>query len=360
VGPCRDGRAGQGLVRELGRLSLRRAGRPDTVGRHWLQQKPGNVYSYDVRVATSSDAGRSWSTHFSPHDDGTPTEHGFVSLYAGTAAWGRSGSTDATPRAATITTATRRRDDAARRDDRRRRRARRQRVRARRPRLRLLPDGRGAHGGGPCGRVPRPQRARAARHRAGTPRRRALVAARARARGRLGNRRLPVNGPAVDARERTVVVAWFTAPDTPRVRLAFSTTPDAVSRRRSRSRPVRWRDASTWCCSMTARGRELAAAVARRRRDPRAAVHARGCVGSTGDDRLVDREPLLGVPADAARGDGLLLAWTASGEAMGCVRRSRSCAERGAPAPAGPPCARISASIPPLVPTHRSPTCPVR
>ncbi len=32
----------------------------------------------------------------------------------------------------------------------------------------------------------------------------------------------PVNGPAVDARGDTVVVAWFTAADKPRVRLAFS------------------------------------------------------------------------------------------------------------------------------------------
>jgi hypothetical protein len=32
----------------------------------------------------------------------------------------------------------------------------------------------------------------------------------------------PVNGPAVDARGTTVAVAWFTAPDLPRIRLAFS------------------------------------------------------------------------------------------------------------------------------------------
>jgi hypothetical protein len=32
----------------------------------------------------------------------------------------------------------------------------------------------------------------------------------------------PVNGPAVDASGRTVVVAWFTAADVPRIRLAFS------------------------------------------------------------------------------------------------------------------------------------------
>jgi hypothetical protein len=33
----------------------------------------------------------------------------------------------------------------------------------------------------------------------------------------------PVNGPAIDARGTTVAVAWFTAPDLPRIRLAFST-----------------------------------------------------------------------------------------------------------------------------------------
>jgi len=49
---------------------------------HWLQQKPASVYSYDVRVAVSRDAGASWSAPMSPHDDGTPTEHGFVTLYA--------------------------------------------------------------------------------------------------------------------------------------------------------------------------------------------------------------------------------------------------------------------------------------
>jgi len=32
----------------------------------------------------------------------------------------------------------------------------------------------------------------------------------------------PVNGPAVDARGARVAVAWFTAPDQPRVRVAFS------------------------------------------------------------------------------------------------------------------------------------------
>jgi hypothetical protein len=47
---------------------------------HWLQQKPGGVYAYDVMTKLSTDGGRTWGEPHSPHDDGTPTEHGFVSL----------------------------------------------------------------------------------------------------------------------------------------------------------------------------------------------------------------------------------------------------------------------------------------
>jgi hypothetical protein len=47
---------------------------------HWLQQRPEHVYSYDVRIAVSRDAGLTWSPPLTPHDDGTPTEHGFVTL----------------------------------------------------------------------------------------------------------------------------------------------------------------------------------------------------------------------------------------------------------------------------------------
>ncbi len=37
-------------------------------------------YAYDLRVALSSDGGRTWSRPVMPHRDGTATEHGFVSL----------------------------------------------------------------------------------------------------------------------------------------------------------------------------------------------------------------------------------------------------------------------------------------
>jgi len=49
---------------------------------HWLQQRPEHVYSYDVRMSVSRDSGRTWSSPLTPHDDGTATEHGFVTLLA--------------------------------------------------------------------------------------------------------------------------------------------------------------------------------------------------------------------------------------------------------------------------------------
>ena len=47
---------------------------------HWLQQKPGDVYAYDVDDRRQPRRRRYLVAPISPHDDGTPTEHGFVSL----------------------------------------------------------------------------------------------------------------------------------------------------------------------------------------------------------------------------------------------------------------------------------------
>lgn len=190
---------------------------------HWLQQTPASVYSYDVRIAISTDAGVTWTAPMSPHDDGTHTEHGFVSLLAGDGAvravWldGRhtSGGHDhsgATPGAMTLRSAVIGTD-------------------GRRAGIDEELDGRvcdccqtdaASTSDGPV-TVYRDRSA-------GEIRDVALV--------RRSNDRwsdpvrvhadgwkidaCPVNGPAVDARERTVVVGWFTAPDVPRVRLAFS------------------------------------------------------------------------------------------------------------------------------------------
>lgn len=56
---------------------------------HWLVKSGPSTYAYDVVMARSGDAGRSWSEPFTPHADGTRTEHGFVSYF--TAADGRAG-----------------------------------------------------------------------------------------------------------------------------------------------------------------------------------------------------------------------------------------------------------------------------
>ena len=48
---------------------------------HWLDKQPGGRYAYNVAMSISEDAGATWSAPFTPHTDGTATEHGFVSLY---------------------------------------------------------------------------------------------------------------------------------------------------------------------------------------------------------------------------------------------------------------------------------------
>jgi two-component system, OmpR family, phosphate regulon sensor histidine kinase PhoR len=48
---------------------------------HWMQDTDPAAEAYDLRLATSSDGGRSWSAPFSPHHDGTKSEHGFASLF---------------------------------------------------------------------------------------------------------------------------------------------------------------------------------------------------------------------------------------------------------------------------------------
>jgi len=48
---------------------------------HWLQRSGGEWYSYDTVFRQSFDSGATWSSPLLPHTDGTPTEHGFVSIY---------------------------------------------------------------------------------------------------------------------------------------------------------------------------------------------------------------------------------------------------------------------------------------
>jgi hypothetical protein len=52
-----------------------------TLAAHWLQKSGPGTYAYDVRLSYSSDEGKTWSPSFTPHNDGTTTEHGFASLF---------------------------------------------------------------------------------------------------------------------------------------------------------------------------------------------------------------------------------------------------------------------------------------
>jgi hypothetical protein len=49
---------------------------------HWLQKSAAATYAYDVALSRSGDGGATWSDPVLVNDDGTPTEHGFVSLWA--------------------------------------------------------------------------------------------------------------------------------------------------------------------------------------------------------------------------------------------------------------------------------------
>ena len=55
---------------------------PDgSLAAHWLVKNGSKSYASDVHVAHSRDGGRTWTRPVTPHRDGTPTEHGFVSMF---------------------------------------------------------------------------------------------------------------------------------------------------------------------------------------------------------------------------------------------------------------------------------------
>lgn len=49
---------------------------------HWLQKSGEAPYAYDVVLTRSRDGGANWAPPVTPHDDGTRSEHGFVSMWA--------------------------------------------------------------------------------------------------------------------------------------------------------------------------------------------------------------------------------------------------------------------------------------
>ena len=52
-----------------------------TLVAHWMRMNGASASGYDLRLSRSTDEGRTWSAPFSPHHDGTKTEHGFASLF---------------------------------------------------------------------------------------------------------------------------------------------------------------------------------------------------------------------------------------------------------------------------------------
>jgi hypothetical protein len=124
----------------------------------------------------------------------------------------------------------------------------------------------------------------------------------------------PVNGPAVDARDDTVVVAWFTGADGARVRLAWSSDggrrfapPIDVDRGRVAGRVDvvlldDGRAVVTWL-----RGNEQSAALLAR------PYTVDGPAGRAIEVTGADASRAGGFPQVALAGDGLVFAWTESG-----------------------------------------------
>lgn len=54
--------------------------RNGTLLAHWLEKSGPGTFAYDVRLARSTDEGETWHLLGPAHNDGTKTEHGFVSL----------------------------------------------------------------------------------------------------------------------------------------------------------------------------------------------------------------------------------------------------------------------------------------
>lgn len=54
-------------------------GTDGTLWAHYLERGGKGTYDYAVRVVRSDDGGESWAEPVTPHDDRSPTEHGFVS-----------------------------------------------------------------------------------------------------------------------------------------------------------------------------------------------------------------------------------------------------------------------------------------
>ena len=53
-----------------------------TLVAQWLQEHGDDPEAYDLRLARSTNGGRTWTPSVSPHHDGTASQHGFASVFA--------------------------------------------------------------------------------------------------------------------------------------------------------------------------------------------------------------------------------------------------------------------------------------
>ncbi len=51
-----------------------------TIVVHWLESSKTSIFSYDVKISLSEDSGATWSLPFVPHLDSTKSQHGFASI----------------------------------------------------------------------------------------------------------------------------------------------------------------------------------------------------------------------------------------------------------------------------------------
>jgi hypothetical protein len=73
--------AGENLVINSADVPSVRALADGTLVAHWLEENGPDPEAYNLRLAWSRDEGRTWSAAASPHHDGTETQHGFASLF---------------------------------------------------------------------------------------------------------------------------------------------------------------------------------------------------------------------------------------------------------------------------------------
>jgi hypothetical protein len=278
---------------------------------HWLVRREEGGYAYDIAIAVSRDGGMTWSESVQPHLDDGAVEHGFVSLYEeagrvgavwldgrntvqGGATQLRSAMLDAQNHVVGDTVVADRVCDCCQTD------------------IAVSRDG----------------PVLVYRGRTGDEIRDIHVALRRGGRWLPGSKLAadnwqisgcPVNGPAIDAVDNTVAVAWYTAHPDKRVQVAFSldggvtfTAPVDVNATQTMGRVDVVTDASgNAVVSWLQRGKGRL--VARR-------VTASGELGPIREiaPMAVNRDS--GFPQMIRQGDGLVFAWTDASKGQSLVR----------------------------------------